>query len=137
MRQRRSLSLCSADTNIKGTHHDFLISTFFPYNLALFIRQQMLQYTQELTQQLIRPYFQSSAKLRSLLLRFGLAGTAVWILVRYFLYRLYLHPVNKIPGPPTGWFPLLGNAVQILRADVSFSLLLYLLIRFSKGLGFI
>ncbi|KAI9258128.1 cytochrome P450, partial [Phascolomyces articulosus] len=66
---------------------------------------------------LVEPYLQSSTLLRPLLLKLGLSGTALWIITKYFIYRLYLHPVNSIPGPSVDWIPLLGNMREIVKDD--------------------
>ncbi|KAI8140419.1 cytochrome P450 [Fennellomyces sp. T-0311] len=63
----------------------------------------------------IEPYIQSSS-LQQLLLKFGLTGTAIWIITRYFVYRLYFHPINSIPGPRVDWIPLIGNMREIIKA---------------------
>ncbi|KAI7905914.1 cytochrome P450 [Cokeromyces recurvatus] len=31
--------------------------------------------------------------------------------------RLYLDPVNRIPGPKVGWFPLMGNYLEIIKNE--------------------
>ncbi|KAI7886482.1 cytochrome P450 [Lichtheimia hyalospora FSU 10163] len=48
-------------------------------------------------------------------MRLGLTSAATWVVVRYIIYRLYLHQANSIPGPRVDWIPLLGNMREILR----------------------
>ncbi|KAG2222645.1 hypothetical protein INT45_008309 [Circinella minor] len=52
---------------------------------------------------------------RQLILKWGLGGTTFYIILKYFIYRLYLHPVNSIPGPKVDWIPLLGNMREIIK----------------------
>ncbi|KAI9301445.1 cytochrome P450 [Cunninghamella echinulata] len=50
--------------------------------------------------------------------RFLLKLTLIYIVSKYFVYRLFLHPANKLPGPPPDLFaPFLGNIRQILSTD--------------------
>lgn len=65
------------------------------------------------------PLLKSQPNLRSLIIRLGLTSAATWVVARYIVYRLYLHPANSIPGPRVDWIPLLGNMREILRDPVS------------------
>ncbi|KAI9320451.1 cytochrome P450 [Dichotomocladium elegans] len=60
-----------------------------------------------------------TSQLRPVILRIGLGGAAAWVIARYFVYRLYLHPVNRIPGPSPDWIPFVGNMRQIMREPPS------------------
>ncbi|KAG1534281.1 hypothetical protein G6F47_011767 [Rhizopus delemar] len=62
--------------------------------------------------------WKSSEKLdATLAAKLGLSSVAAYFLYKTVLYRLYLHPANKIPGPRVGWIPFMGNFFQILKAD--------------------
>lgn len=61
-------------------------------------------------------------------MRLGLTGAATWVVARYIVYRLYLHPANSIPGPRVDWIPLLGNMREILRDPVSIKAMMQYLI---------
>ena len=63
--------------------------------------------------------FATTVLTRQLLLKWGLGSTTFYILFKYFVYRLYLHPVNSIPGPKVDWIPLLGNMREIFKELVS------------------
>ncbi|KAI8369593.1 cytochrome P450 [Radiomyces spectabilis] len=47
----------------------------------------------------------------------GAVGYSTYILYRYIIYRLYLHPVNRIPGPSVDWIPFMGNMKTILLEE--------------------
>ncbi|KAI8075082.1 cytochrome P450 [Gongronella butleri] len=50
--------------------------------------------------------------------RFTVRAAILYIISKYFIYRLFLHPANKLPGPPPDIFvPFLGNFRQILSKD--------------------
>ncbi|CAO3631482.1 unnamed protein product [Cunninghamella blakesleeana] len=51
-------------------------------------------------------------------IRLVLKLTLAYIVAKYFVYRLFLHPANQLPGPPPDLFaPFLGNIRQILSTD--------------------
>ncbi|KAI8369592.1 cytochrome P450 [Radiomyces spectabilis] len=47
----------------------------------------------------------------------GVISYSTYVITRYFIYRLYLHPVNRIPGPPVEWIPFTGNMRTIIREE--------------------
>ncbi|ORX47073.1 cytochrome P450 [Hesseltinella vesiculosa] len=49
--------------------------------------------------------------------RLSVRGALLYVVVKYFVYRLFLHPANKLPGPAPGLFPFLGHFRQILAKD--------------------
>ncbi|KAI8379559.1 cytochrome P450 [Radiomyces spectabilis] len=51
-------------------------------------------------------------------------------LYRCFVYRLSLHPANRLPGPPTEWIPFSGNLKEIAT-----NTLLTCLLSWSKQYG--
>ncbi|KAL0088296.1 hypothetical protein J3Q64DRAFT_1724979 [Phycomyces blakesleeanus] len=58
-----------------------------------------------------------NASVQRVLTGVGLASYFGYIISKYFIYRLYLNPVNKIPGPPVSWFPFTGNAIEIIKLE--------------------
>ncbi|RCH97658.1 hypothetical protein CU097_008680 [Rhizopus azygosporus] len=48
----------------------------------------------------------------------GLSGIATYFLCKTVIYRLYIHPLNRIPGPRVGWIPFMGNFFNIMNTDV-------------------
>ncbi|KAI9243654.1 cytochrome P450 [Sporodiniella umbellata] len=48
----------------------------------------------------------------------GISGavTAYWI-TKLIVYRLYAHPLRHLPGPKVGWFPFMGNFLEILKEE--------------------
>ncbi|KAI9029082.1 cytochrome P450 [Phycomyces nitens] len=58
-----------------------------------------------------------NASVKRVLTGLGLAGYVGYIISKYFIYRLYLNPINKIPGPPVSWVPFTGNAIEIIKDE--------------------
>jgi hypothetical protein len=71
-------------------------------------------------------YFQTTRAVgrpafRQALIRYLIRLTLVYIAGKYFVYRLFLHPANQLPGPPPDLLvPFLGNFRQLLSKDVSY-----------------
>ncbi|ORZ15247.1 cytochrome P450 [Absidia repens] len=68
-------------------------------------------------------YFQAKHALsrpafRKAVLRSVIRLTLVYIAGKYFVYRLFLHPANKLPGPrPDFLIPFMGNVRQLISAN--------------------
>ncbi|ORX53689.1 cytochrome P450 [Hesseltinella vesiculosa] len=57
------------------------------------------------------------ASVRQVLIATGALTTFTYVISKYFIYRLWLHPTNKIPGPPVDWIPFAGNMPEIIREE--------------------
>lgn len=81
----------------------------------------MNQETLQIVQKNITNYvekWKSSEKLDTVwAAKLGLSGVAAYFLYKTIIYRLYIHPANKLPGPRVSWIPFMGNFFEILRAD--------------------
>ena len=81
--------------------------------------QQLIQTVENrLGDRITLPYVNKDASLQNVLFGAGITGFISYAVSKYIIYRLYLHPLNKIPGPPVGWVPLLGNFREIFFAEV-------------------
>ncbi|KAI8138349.1 cytochrome P450 [Fennellomyces sp. T-0311] len=58
------------------------------------------------------------ASAKRVLLVLGVTGTITFAFSKYILYRLYLHPLTKIPGPRVSWIPFIGNMWNIITEEV-------------------
>ncbi|KAI8373463.1 cytochrome P450 [Choanephora cucurbitarum] len=54
---------------------------------------------------------------KRLAIQLGVSTTVVYYFFKFIVYRLYLHPVNRLPGPRVSWIPFMGNIVEILREE--------------------
>ncbi|KAI8138380.1 cytochrome P450 [Fennellomyces sp. T-0311] len=57
------------------------------------------------------------ASVKQVLLALGVTSTITYAISKYIVYRLYLHPLASIPGPPVDWIPFLGNMRTIIREE--------------------
>ena len=48
----------------------------------------------------------------------AISSAAGYAVAKYIIYRLYFHPITKIPGPPIDWIPFLGNLRESYIAEV-------------------
>ncbi|KAI9271435.1 cytochrome P450 [Sporodiniella umbellata] len=51
----------------------------------------------------------------------GVCGVTGYYVFRNLIYRLYLDPLNKIPGPRVSWIPFMGNFFELIRAEIDAS----------------
>jgi hypothetical protein len=49
--------------------------------------------------------------------RVGISASIVYILAKYIVYNLYIHPLNRMPGPSVGWIPFMGNFGEIFGSE--------------------
>jgi cytochrome P450 len=54
---------------------------------------------------------------RKLAIQLGVSTAFVYYFFRIIVYRLYLNPVNRLPGPKVGWLPLMGNYPEIVKEE--------------------
>ncbi|CAO3675031.1 unnamed protein product [Rhizopus microsporus] len=48
----------------------------------------------------------------------GLSGFVCYLLYKMIIYRLYIHPVNRLPGPRVSWIPFMGNYFDIVTSNI-------------------
>lgn len=58
---------------------------------------------------------QNAAK--KLALQLGVSTVVVYYFFKLIVYRLYLDPVNRLPGPPVDIIPFMGNFREIIREE--------------------
>lgn len=105
----------------KKTEHSIVIaytscSSFLSINEMTSVRLALQQL--EAATQYISAVLSSKYSSRQLVLRYGLAGAAAYILTKFVVYRLWIHPSTRLPGPPVDWIPFLGNMREIIRDEV-------------------
>lgn len=54
---------------------------------------------------------------KKLALQLGISSAVVYYFYRIVVYRLYLDPINRLPGPKVGWLPFMGNFPEIMKED--------------------
>ncbi|KAI9271436.1 cytochrome P450 [Sporodiniella umbellata] len=54
-------------------------------------------------------------------LTLGLSGVVGYCLFYNIVYRLYLGPLSKIPGPRVSWIPFMGNFFEVMRTEIDVS----------------
>ncbi|KAI8974499.1 cytochrome P450 [Pilobolus umbonatus] len=50
-------------------------------------------------------------------MKLGLSGMVTYVISKFFIYRLFLSPINRIPGPGVSWIPFMGNIIQMIQMD--------------------
>ncbi|CAO3617801.1 unnamed protein product [Mucor hiemalis] len=80
------------------------------------------QLVQDTIQQYVEKYVLEPTGLepsaaKKLALQLGVSTTVVYYVFRFIVYRLYLHPVNRLPGPKVGWIPFMGNFREIMKEE--------------------
>ncbi|KAI8137587.1 cytochrome P450 [Fennellomyces sp. T-0311] len=79
--------------------------------------QKILQNAEKHIHDRISLPFGIDASVKQVILTLGVTGTITYAVSNYIVYRLYLHPLAKIPGPPVDWIPFLGNMRTIIREE--------------------
>ncbi|EIE80422.1 hypothetical protein G6F46_012660 [Rhizopus delemar] len=81
----------------------------------------MNQETLQIVQKNITNYvekWKSSEKLDAVwAAKLGLSSVAAYFLYKTIIYRLYIHPANRLPGPRVSWIPFMGNFFEIIRTE--------------------
>jgi cytochrome P450 len=54
---------------------------------------------------------------KKLAIQLGISTYVVYYVFKYIVYRLYIHPVNRIPGPKVDWIPFMGNFREIMKEE--------------------
>ncbi|KAI9248114.1 cytochrome P450 [Helicostylum pulchrum] len=54
---------------------------------------------------------------KKLSIQLGVSSIIVYYFFRLFVYRLYLDPINRLPGPKVGWIPFMGNLDEIIKDE--------------------
>lgn len=94
----------------------------FSYILVHYLYQTMNQETLQIVQKNITNYvekWKSSEKLDAVwAAKLGLSSVAAYFLYKTIIYRLYIHPANRLPGPRVSWIPFMGNFFEIKGTEV-------------------
>jgi cytochrome P450 len=80
------------------------------------------QLVQDTIQQYVEKYVLEPTGLepsaaKKLALQLGVSTVVVYYFFRLIVYRLYLHPANRLPGPKVAWLPLMGNFGEIIKEE--------------------
>jgi hypothetical protein len=88
-------------------------------NLQSIAAQQLNVLWQQVDQYVLQPLSQND-NLLPYAVTFGVLGPLSYIIYKNIIYNLYLHPLNRLPGPPLSWdnMFLLGNIREISAAEV-------------------
>jgi cytochrome P450 len=54
---------------------------------------------------------------KKLAIQLGISTALVYYFFKIIVYRLYLNPVNRLPGPKVGWIPFMGNYPEIMKEE--------------------
>ncbi|KAI8063327.1 cytochrome P450 [Gongronella butleri] len=82
-----------------------------------FDRVAVEEFLQGYVDKYVVPKLGIHTSVRRLLVTTGLVSSFTYILAKFVIYRLWLHPTNKIPGPPVEWTPFTGNMREIIREE--------------------
>lgn len=88
-------------------------------NLQSIAAQQLNVLWQQVDQYVLQPLSQYDNML-PYAVTFGVLGPLSYIIYKNIIYNLYLHPLNRLPGPPLSWdnMFLLGNFREISAVEV-------------------
>ncbi|KAF1803839.1 cytochrome P450 [Mucor lusitanicus] len=84
--------------------------------------QDNYQLVQDTVQKYLEKYILEPSNLeyseaKKLALQLGVSTAVAYFLFKTVLYRLYLNPVNRIPGPKVSWVPFMGNFPEIIKEE--------------------
>ncbi|KAI9476411.1 MAG: cytochrome P450 [Benjaminiella poitrasii] len=79
-----------------------------------FIQEKVQRYVEE---NILQPTNLDYAAVKKLAIKLGISTLLVYYLFRLTIYRLYLHPINKLPGPKVSWVPLMGNYPEVVKEE--------------------
>ncbi|CEP18330.1 hypothetical protein [Parasitella parasitica] len=78
----------------------------------------MLETAQKyIAKHVLEPTHLDYPEIKKLAIKLGVSTAVAYFLFKVVLYRLYLSPVNRIPGPKVGWLPFMGNYPEIVREE--------------------
>jgi cytochrome P450 len=69
----------------------------------------------------LQPMDFDHSRAKQLALELGVSIPLIYVLYRVFLYNLYIHPVNRVPGPKIGRIPFMGNFPEVMGSEVGAS----------------
>jgi cytochrome P450 len=84
------------------------------------INYQLVQDTikEYIDKYVLQPTSLQPSQAKKLALQLGVSTVVVYYVFRIFIYNLYIHPLNRIPGPKISRrLPFLGNLPQILKEE--------------------
>ncbi|KAI7891180.1 cytochrome P450, partial [Mucor mucedo] len=58
---------------------------------------------------------------KKLSVQLGVSTVIIYYFYKLILYRLYIHPANRIPGPKVSWIPFMGNFFEIMKEEAGVS----------------
>jgi cytochrome P450 len=108
--------------------HLFHFYLLFSINSLFFIMvdYKLLQDNYHLVQEAVEKYIAKYileptnleySEAKKLAIKLGVSTAVAYALFKIFIYRLYLNPVNRIPGPKVGWVPAMGNFPEIIKEE--------------------
>lgn len=83
------------------------------------VNYQLVQDTiqQYVEKYVLEPTGLEPAAAKKLAVQLGVSTAVVYYFFRFIVYRLYLNPVNRLPGPKVGWIPFMGNFREIIKEE--------------------
>ncbi|CAO0792437.1 unnamed protein product [Mucor circinelloides] len=84
--------------------------------------QDNYQLVQDTVQKYLEKYVLEPSNLeyseaKKLAIQLGVSTAVAYFLFKVVLYRLYINPVNRIPGPKVGWLPFMGNFPEVVKEE--------------------
>ncbi|CEI94007.1 hypothetical protein RMCBS344292_08230 [Rhizopus microsporus] len=71
-----------------------------------------LQLVQDKVNEYIEKYFEKKT------VALGISSAiSIYLVSKYIIYRIYLHPLRHMPGPKVDWIPFLGNFREIIQSE--------------------
>lgn len=65
----------------------------------------------------LQPTALEPSQAKKLAVQLGVSTVVIYYFYRIFIYRLYLHPANRLPGPKIGKIPFMGNFPEIVKEE--------------------